>query len=272
MSYQIIKTISGRKFWEEGYESDVCEGMPSSVPRWFVDLRSAGKLRINCLTQATLYLRNDGRLFHIQTVYHIPAPLSDSVGGSREEAWAFLDGVYQLENVKTKDGVWECCEYIPDSTCYELDNIWRVAAAARRSGRYLYAAKRQTAKTYIETDSDLTPWIYASSYDQFTPVYEARYEKKVRQVAEERKAREEYRRKHAARVEFNIGGESVRAAEFVDHFEMLGIQKNASPSEIKRAYWAKAKCCHPDLHPQNANAEEEFKKLNASYSELMRAY
>jgi len=85
------------------------------------------------------------------------------------------------------------------------------------------------------------------------------------------------RARHAGRttlehMRIDLGGESVRAAEFVDHFEMLGIQKNASPSEIKRAYWAKAKCCHPNLHPQNASAEEEFKKLNASYSELMRAY
>lgn len=47
-----------------------------------------------------------------------------------------------------------------------------------------------------------------------------------------------------------------------DYYEVLGIAKNASDADIKGAYRKKAKECHPDLHPNDKNAEERFKELN----------
>lgn len=47
-----------------------------------------------------------------------------------------------------------------------------------------------------------------------------------------------------------------------DYYEVLGIDKNASAEDIKKAYRKKAKECHPDLHPNDKNAEEKFKELN----------
>ena len=51
-------------------------------------------------------------------------------------------------------------------------------------------------------------------------------------------------------------------AEKRDYYEVLGVGKNATDEEIKRAYRRKAKECHPDLHPDDKTAVERFKELN----------
>lgn len=56
-----------------------------------------------------------------------------------------------------------------------------------------------------------------------------------------------------------------------DYYEVLGVDKNASADDIKRAFRRKAKECHPDLHPNDKEAEERFKELNEANEVLSDA-
>jgi len=53
-----------------------------------------------------------------------------------------------------------------------------------------------------------------------------------------------------------------------DYYNTLGLKEDASESEIKKAFHRLAKKYHPDLHPDDTEAESKFKEINEAYETL----
>lgn len=53
-----------------------------------------------------------------------------------------------------------------------------------------------------------------------------------------------------------------------DFYVILGVSRQATFTELKKAYYRRAKQCHPDRHPGNPTKEEEFKRLVHAFDVL----
>lgn len=54
----------------------------------------------------------------------------------------------------------------------------------------------------------------------------------------------------------------------IDPYKVLGVSRSATAEEIKRAYRAKAKQYHPDLHPNDPTAAQKMNEINEAYDML----
>ncbi len=61
------------------------------------------------------------------------------------------------------------------------------------------------------------------------------------------------------------------AAAKKDYYELLGVNRNASEDDFKKAYRKLALQYHPDRNPGDKQAEEKFKEISEAYSVLSDA-
>lgn len=59
--------------------------------------------------------------------------------------------------------------------------------------------------------------------------------------------------------------------EFVDYYKVLGLAKDASQEDIKKAYRKLARKLHPDLNPNDKDASKKFQQLNEANEVLSDA-
>ncbi len=53
-----------------------------------------------------------------------------------------------------------------------------------------------------------------------------------------------------------------------DPYKVLGVSRDASQEEIKKAYRKLAKQYHPDLHPNDPEAAKKMNEINAAYDQI----
>ncbi|MGB7842132.1 MAG: J domain-containing protein [Salinimicrobium sp.] len=57
--------------------------------------------------------------------------------------------------------------------------------------------------------------------------------------------------------------------EFIDYYKILGLDKSASKSDIKKAYRKLARKYHPDLNPNDKEAQKKFQQVNEAHEVLI---
>ena len=56
--------------------------------------------------------------------------------------------------------------------------------------------------------------------------------------------------------------------DFIDYYKVLGLTKSASASDIKKAYRKLARKYHPDINPDDKEAQQKFQRINEAHAVL----
>ena len=255
-----LKTIRGTTL----FEGDTTE-YGGSKPKYIEEALLNDEIRVNCLTDADIFLRSDGMLFYIQPNWGLSP---EYVNPEDMDKW---------EKIEELEFKYQGAEYVIDDYCPDITNIWQVLLVVKRTGRFCYGNKKKKLKD--EMISGGAFWVYWSFFDQFTEQSDRRYFEKLKEVQKKKIEYEEWCKNNPPRtINFNIDDDfyrkfaearnEIKSYGDFDCFEVLGVDRNVSLSDLKKAYWNLAKKYHPDLNSNDEKAKKKFIEINNAYQLL----
>ncbi len=253
----VIKSISARTFW--GQEA-------TEPPQYFMNY---DELRVNPMDPGYAVLLDNTKIFTLQLFqgagpsnkYNDKSIYTDTDFGRSER---YMDQ-------------WEATEHILYKKCPDFKSIWKVSMCSKRTGRFCYAKTKKDLLKLICTGNP--SWYYIEWFDQFSKESEARWQRylKKRRKEWEKRAREAEANAKTFTFEFDPSAyQNYQETRFdfeqkitnKDCYKILGVTRNVSQVDLKRAYWELAKKYHPDLNQNDNDAEEKFKEINNAYEIL----
>ena len=255
-----LKTIKGTTLYE-GLTTEY----GGSKPKYIEEALLNDEIRVNCLTDGDIFLRSDGMLFHIQPNWGLSP---DYVNPEDMDKW---------EKIEEMEFKYQGAEYVIDDYCPDITNIWQVLLVVKRTGRFCYGNKKKKLKD--EMISGGAFWVYWSFFDQFTEQSERRYFEKLKKAQKRKIEYEEWQKNNPPRtININIDDDfyrkfaearnEIKSYGDFDCFEVLGVDRNVSLSDLKKAYWNLAKKYHPDLNSNDEKAKKKFIEINNAYQLL----
>ena len=252
---EVIKSISGATYWGQSF---------TEPPAYF---SSDFEKRVNPNTiGGYVVLLTNAKIFTLQLFE----------GASI--AWRDLDKDVDTDFGREERymGMWEASEHILYKECPDLGNIWKMSLCCKRTGRFCYA---RTKKELTELICNGNPnWYYIEFFDQFTKESEERFQKKLKRLKKEAEEDEYWSKTNDKTYTFEFDPNSYKRYEETriemdnvdkkDSFKILGVDRNVSQLNLRKAYWALAKKYHPDLNNNNKDSEEKFKEINNAYEIL----